>query len=149
MLRLTKRSEYGLMALAYLGSRAAEFCSVREMAEDMAVPARLLAEVLKDLARAELINSQRGPNGGYQFAKDPTHFTIFDIVEILEGEVQFTNCAPGLTCTRESSCTIHGAISKVAEQVKGVLDGFTLAHLTPGHPDHMMSAATAAKSLQV
>ena len=69
MLRLTRRSEYGLMALAYLASRPGEYCSVREIVEELKLPKRLLAEVLKDLSRAELLEATRGPGGGYRLTQ--------------------------------------------------------------------------------
>ena len=70
VIQLTKRTEYGLIALVHLADAAltgrdGAFVSVREIAEHYPVPKRLLAEVLKDLARAELVESARGKDGGY------------------------------------------------------------------------------------
>ena len=78
MLQLTKRTEYGLIALVHLMDQRdlashseAVFVSAREIGERYPVPRRLLAEVLKDLARAELVDSARGSTGGYSLARDP------------------------------------------------------------------------------
>ena len=51
MLQLTKRAEYGLIALSHLAARPGEFVSVREICERFPVPRRLVAEVLKELCR--------------------------------------------------------------------------------------------------
>ncbi len=54
MLQLTKRTEYGLIALVHLVDRRGEFVSAREIGDSYQVPRRLLAEVLKELSRAGL-----------------------------------------------------------------------------------------------
>ena len=59
MLRLTRRSEYGLMAMAYLAGQTPSFTSVREIGDHLAIPRRLLAEVLKDLARGGIVKAWR------------------------------------------------------------------------------------------
>jgi Rrf2 family protein len=69
VLQLTKRTEYGLIALVHMADRRGEVVSVREICEHYPVPRRLLAEVLKDLGRANLVESQRGATGGYQLAR--------------------------------------------------------------------------------
>ena len=51
MIQLTKRTEYGLIALVHMADREGQIVSVREIAERYPIPRRLLAEVLKDLCR--------------------------------------------------------------------------------------------------
>ena len=57
MLRLTKRSEYGLMALAFMAQSGQAYTSVREIVSELGIPRRLLAEVLKDLSHAEIVEA--------------------------------------------------------------------------------------------
>src|SRR5262245_1380439 len=71
MLQLTKRTEYGLIALVHMVDRERQLVSVREISEHYPIPRRLLAEVLKDLCRANLVDSQRGATGGYVLAREP------------------------------------------------------------------------------
>ena len=71
MLQLTKRTEYGLIALTFLTQRQGTICSVREICEHYPVPRRLVAEVLKDLCHAGLVDSHRGAAGGYTLARRP------------------------------------------------------------------------------
>lgn len=71
MLKLTKRTEYGLIALVHLAEHTGRVISAREIGEQYPVPRRLLAEVLKDLQHASLIDSQRGAHGGYSLAHPP------------------------------------------------------------------------------
>ena len=93
MLQLTKRTEYGLIALTVLAAREGQVVSVREIAERYPLPRRLLAEALKDLCRADLIESQRGAQGGYTLTRKADSVTVGDIVSALEGAPSMTSCA--------------------------------------------------------
>jgi Rrf2 family protein len=106
MLRLTRRSEYGLMALAFLASRPGAYCSVREIVEELKMPKRLLAEVLKELSRAQVVEATRGPGGGYRLLNPAEDIPLARIVEVLEGPVAMTDCMAD-HCELEASCIIQ------------------------------------------
>ena len=130
MLRLTRRSEYGLMALAYLASRPREYCSVREIVEELKLPKRLLAEVLKDLSRAGTVEATRGPGGGYRLVRSAEELPLAQVVEILEGPVAMTDCMTQ-TCELEASCIIQTGIGRVTSSIRNVLEDMTVAELLP------------------
>lgn len=134
MLRLTRRSEYGLMALAFLARRGSVFTSVRELGDQLSVPRRLLAEVLKDLARGGLVEGARGPGGGYRLVSDPRALPLGRVVEVLEGPIQVADCTDGGACEHEAVCGIQHGMRFVASRIKGVLDQSTLADLLDGPP---------------
>lgn len=102
MIQLTKRTEYGLIALVHLADKEGAFVSVREIADHYPVPKRLLAEVLKDLARAELLESARGKDGGYALRQRPEHITLAQIVAALEGRPSISSC-------ETDAAALHGA----------------------------------------
>ena len=83
MLQLTKRTEYGLIALTHLAHRAGSVASVREICDRYPVPRRLVAEVLKDLCHARLVESHRGAGGGYRLARSPEAISVGDVVEVV------------------------------------------------------------------
>lgn len=129
MLRLTRRAEYGLMAMAFLAGREASHVSVREIGDQLAIPRRLLAEVLKDLARGGLVEGARGPNGGYRLVEEPASMRLGRIVGVLEGPIQVADCVDGGSCEHESGCSIQHGMRFVANRIKQVLDQSTLADL--------------------
>ncbi len=129
MLRFTRRSEYGLMALTYLGQRAGEFGSVRAIVEELNIPKRLLAEVLKDLAKEGLVDSVRGPGGGYKLTRHPSQVSLADVVEALEGPMQISDCGTD-NCSLAMSCLIQNGISRVGQEIHSILQNHTLADMT-------------------
>lgn len=134
MLRLTRRAEYGLMAMAFLAGRESVHTSVREMGERLRVPRRLLAEVLKDLARGGLVEGARGPNGGYRLIAEAGELPLGRVLEVLEGPIQVADCADGGRCELETGCAIQNGMRFVAERIREVLDQSTLSDLVAAAP---------------
>lgn len=137
MLQLTKKTEYGLIALVHLADRGGELVSVREIGERYPIPKRLLAEVLKDLARAELVQSQRGATGGYSLARPAEAITLGQIVEALEGRPQLSNCEPSTPqrhseCEMQGFCRIRAPLHRLREHLVDLLEQTTLASLQTG-----------------
>jgi len=138
MLQLTKRTEYGLIALTYLAQRAGSVSSVREICEAYPVPRRLVAEVLKDLCHAQLVHSQRGATGGYALARPPETIRVCDVVMALEGQPSLTSCATlqGDTthaCGIENVCPIRSPIETLRHELWRLLARTTLQDLV-NHP---------------
>ncbi len=134
MLQLTKRTEYGLIALTHLVGRHGEFVSVREICERYPVPKRLVAEVLKELCRGGLLDSQRGATGGYALTRTPESITVRDVVGTLEGEPALTSCqsvghVASAGCDVEGVCPIRDPILRLRIEFWRLLEHMTLRDL--------------------
>src|SRR6185503_16974991 len=83
MLRLTKKADYGLMALKYLAEHPEEASlSARDIASAYHIPPQLLAKILQLLARQGLLQSHAGMNGGYSLTRDPRDISVFEVIRI-------------------------------------------------------------------
>lgn len=138
MLQLTKRTEYGLIALVHMVDRDGTVVSVREISEHYPVPRRLLAEVLKDLCRANLVTSQRGATGGYVLARPAESITLGEVVTALEGTPMLSSCeslgaASHGECDLEPTCPIRSPLHRIREGIWGLMQRTTLRSLArPG-----------------
>jgi Rrf2 family protein len=129
-MRLTARSEYGMLALIDLAEAYGERpLSVREMAEERDLPTPFLEQLFAALRRAGLVTGIRGPHGGFTLARDPKSITALDIVEALEGEVAPTVCAQQGACDRSDSCAASSVWTDVATSVRETLALWDLAKL--------------------
>jgi Rrf2 family protein len=149
MLRLTRRSEYGLMAMALLARRAPTFACVREIGDQLNVPRRLLAEVLKDLARGGLVEGARGPGGGYRLMDTPAALSLGRILEVLEGPIHVVDCSDDGACEHESSCVIQTGMRFVSGRIQDLLNQSTLADLEAGLPAERTIPALTALQISV
>ena len=134
MLQLTKRTEYGLIALVHLADRGEEYVSVREICEHYPVPRRLVAEVLKDLTREGLVQSLRGASGGYALSRSADDITLAQVVDALEGSPELTNCevstlVQGTGCEVKPTCPIRSPIHVLRERIWELMETTTLRAL--------------------
>lgn len=132
MLRLSKKVEYGLIALQHL-ARSGSVATAREIADEYGMPYDLLAKVLQSLKRDGMIYSYQGVRGGYALMLAPQSITLSRVVNALEEENSITACtAPGTeghTCERAASCTIKGPMQRLQETLEKALDTVTVAQL--------------------
>jgi Rrf2 family protein len=141
MLQLTKRTEYGLIALVHMVDQGGEFVSAREICDIYPVPRRLLAEVLKDLTRNGLVESQRGANGGYALARTPESITVGTVVTALEGPPSLASCSTtdlkkdgAGSCDVESVCPIRDPLQRIREGIWRQMEHTSLRSLVDPSP---------------
>jgi Rrf2 family protein len=129
MFRLSKKADYGLIALKHLAMHADESISAREIAAHYHIPAELLAKVLQKSARKGLLVSQHGMNGGYVLARDPARISIVDVVEALEGPISITPCEKGDDCQQLQTCSVRDPLLKIKAKVVRILGDTSIYEL--------------------
>ena len=129
MFRLSKKADYGLIAMKHLAMHSDESISAREIAAEYHIPAELLAKVLQKLARKGLLVSQQGMNGGYVLARDPARISIVDVVEALEGPISITPCERGDECQQLQMCSVRDPLLKIKAKVVRVLGDTSIYEL--------------------
>ncbi|PKQ29427.1 MAG: Rrf2 family transcriptional regulator [Actinobacteria bacterium HGW-Actinobacteria-10] len=128
-MRLSARSEYGLLALIDMASaQDGRPLVTRDLAESRGIPSAFLEQLLADLRRAGLVRATRGPHGGFALARTAEEITALEIIEALEGPIAPSVCAPD-ACGREEGCAAASVWGDVSGAVRGALSGFTLARL--------------------
>jgi len=136
MLRLTKKADYGLMALKYLAEQSAEHpdapvpASAKDIADAYHIPPQLLAKILQTLARGGLLVSHAGTNGGYALARPATEISAFEVIRAIDGPLFITSCITiHGTCDLAGHCTIKEPLRKVNDSIKDLLSGIRIADL--------------------
>ena len=85
-MKLTRRSEYALLALIHLARAKGEgYVSVAAMAEAQGLPAKFLEQLLMALKRARIVKSQKGPHGGYRLARPAEKISLAEVIRLLDG----------------------------------------------------------------
>ena len=137
MLNLTRKTDYALVALAYLAQRRcqeASPASARLIAQRFHLPLALLTNIMKALASAKIVTSTRGSQGGYALAYEPDQVTLLQVITATEGPMQFAQCVNGLPvmgqgCPIEEDCPIRLPIRRLHQRLNGYLEQTTLADL--------------------
>ena len=131
MLRLTKKADYGLMALKFLAERPERASqSAKDIADAYGIPSQLLAKILQRLTKVGLLRSHAGINGGYSLSKTPSEISAFEVIRAIDGPLFITSCDNGLRpCDLNDSCTIKEPLRKVNESITEVLKALSVADL--------------------
>ena len=130
MLKLTKKADYGLIALRHLASIPGATASAKDMAEAYYLPVPLLAKVLQQLTRAGILRSVAGTNGGYKLMRHPGTVSALEVVRAIDGPVILTHCfTEHGTCDQSDNCTVREPLRKVHEAILDVLNRFTITDL--------------------
>jgi len=138
MLKISKLTDYGILAAVYLARKRGEIVAAREIAEFYSLPVPMVSKVLKALHHeGNLVTSHRGVGGGYSFDRDPGRVTLSDLLEILEGpwdlvECETTDDAGHAVCGIRRSCPSRGFMSGINRSIKHAFDQITLTDLMRG-----------------
>jgi Rrf2 family protein len=112
-MRFSQRSEYALRVLVELAKRRATACPTpsREIARVQKIPVRFCEQVVQDLRRAGLIESQRGATGGVRLERDPATIPVSEVIEAIEGPVVTQACLDPFD--DEARSQAHSAIQEM------------------------------------
>ena len=149
MLRLTKKADYGLMALKYLAEHTCGGAqSAKDIAEAYHIPPPLLAKILQTLARAGLLQSHAGTNGGYALARRPEEISAFEAIRAIDGPLFITSCITiHGACDLAGHCTIKEPLRKVNDSIKDLLSGIRISDLIEQTDDGRESSAPVGGGL--
>jgi len=148
MLKLTKKADYGLIAVRHLAEHAdLGACSAKDLAEMYGIPQEALAKILQRLVRSKLLVSQHGTNGGYVLARDPRTISALEVIRAIEGPLFITSCNnSSKACSTSSKCTVREPLQKVSRTIEEVLGRLSVWELREGTDDSAPVASSLATS---
>ena len=137
MLKISRLTDYGLLAAVYLARNPGEVTSAREIAEFYHLPLPAVTKVLKTLHHGGVISSHRGVGGGYSFDGNAEVVTLGRLIEIFEGPWDLTECETfddhgEATCAIRIACPSRRFMFGINRAVKGAFEQVTLDDLVRG-----------------
>jgi len=144
MLKLTKKADYGLIAMRYLAEAApCSSCSAKDIADAHGIPPELLAKILQRLVKAGLLRSHHGTNGGYVLARDPRTISAFEVIKAIEGPLFLTSCVTTRgDCEHTTRCTVREPLRKVSQSIEEVLSRITIFDMGEQTPESSQELVT-------
>jgi Rrf2 family protein len=131
VLKLSKKADYALMAMKHLAEHAERgSCSAKDVAEAYGIPPEALAKILQRLARAGLLHSQHGMNGGYTLARSAQEISAYEVIRTIDGPLFITSCITVRgECDQTERCTIREPLRKVNQSIEEVLRKIRIADM--------------------
>ncbi len=132
MLKLSKKADYGLIAVKHLAIYGAEgACSAADIAEKYGISTPLMAKILQKLARHRLVTARHGSSGGYQLARDPSTITALEVISAIDGPLVITSCVTSRgECYQTPTCTVREPLRRVNESILQVLSAVTISQMS-------------------
>jgi len=129
---ITRASEYAILSLILL-SKAESPMDSDTLSRELAISKSFLAKILQSLAKAQILNSYKGVNGGFALNKDPKDINMLAVASCVEGKAPAVfECAPSQEdCPSEkaSTCSIWPFLHKLQGKIDLFLEDLTLADL--------------------
>ncbi|HVR37768.1 MAG TPA: Rrf2 family transcriptional regulator [Thermoanaerobaculia bacterium] len=137
MLKISKLTDYGLLASVYLARHHAEVVAAREIAEFYHLPLPMITKVLKTLHCGGVIKSLRGVAGGYTFEGDAELVTLGQLIDVLEGPWDLVECESyddhgHAVCAIRVACPSRRFMFGINSAIKGAFEQVTLGDLMRG-----------------
>lgn len=130
MLSLTCKT--AIKAVIYLSSKSREGqkTSIKEISGPIAASEHTVGKILQLLARRKIINSLKGPNGGFYMDEEQQQLPIIHIVKAIEGDAIFQECGLGLSkCSASHPCPIHTEYKVARDRMKKIFKENKVADL--------------------
>ena len=130
MLKITRKVEYALIAVRHLKENSENLVTVNEISKLYGIPREILAKTMQRLASENIVNSVKGPHGGYKATPRASNTTLYDFFEILEGPTAIMDCYFDSGCDHLTSCNIRSPINKINDSIRNLFNNLTLADLS-------------------
>lgn len=133
MLRLSKKGEYGVRAMLEIAKNYGKGpVTIKEIGERQEAPIPYLEQLLNRLRREGLIESVRGPGGGYVLGRKPSNINLGEVLNALEGPIALSEClnpSGEYDCSRINACVTRLLLKRLGEKINNFLNKTTLKDL--------------------
>lgn len=120
----SKRCEYAIRAVIYIAqnSKDGSRIAIRDIAKGIDSPEHFIAKILQEMSRKGLVNSIKGPNGGFYLDKKSLKHSIADIVVHVDGDNVFSGCVLGLDqCSELKPCPMHEKYKPIRKKLNEMM----------------------------
>ncbi len=129
-MKLSTKGRYGVKAMMDLAVHYGEIpTSIKSISERQGISEYYLEQLFSPLRKAKLIKSIRGAQGGYILNRLPKEITILEIMNILEGPVEISDCLNKEDCNHIDACATRVLWQKISDSINNVMAGITLGDM--------------------
>lgn len=130
----SKACEYGIRSVLHIAtqSKDGKRVSLKEIAAAIDSPEAFTAKILQQLARHRIVDSIKGPNGGFEIAPNKMgEIYLSHIVKAIDGDQVYRGCGLGLAeCNEDKPCPVHNQFKQIRDELKDMLESTSMDDLT-------------------
>ena len=128
-MKMSTKGRYAVMAMIDIGEHSAgKPVSLAEIAERQDISQEYLEQLFGKLRKAGLVESTRGPGGGYRLAREASEIPMADIILAVDETLRVTRCEGDAVegCVKGEKCSAHDLWSSLGRQMMNFLGSITL-----------------------
>jgi|SRR6476659_1631427 len=126
----SKTCEYAMRSVFFIAHKTIDGnrVGIKEIAKGINSPEHFLAKILQDLSRRGIVQSVKGPNGGFYMDQYSLNRPLADVVEAVDGDRLFIGCGLGLEyCSELNPCPLHNDFKTIRDQINKMLKTTSIA----------------------
>jgi Rrf2 family iron-sulfur cluster assembly transcriptional regulator len=141
-MRLTTKGRYAVTAMLDLAiNREQGPITLADISQRQGISLSYLEQLFSRLRKKGLVDSARGPGGGYRLSRSADAIAIADVVSAVDEKVDATRCKGLKNCNDSRACLTHQLWSDLSEQIRDFLSGITLADVLEKRPQEVSKEA--------
>ena len=121
----SKSCEYAIKAMIFVAQKSKEEArvGVKDIAKGINAPEHFIAKILQELSRKNLVQSIKGPNGGFYLEKVDFKTSLADIVKAIDGDKIYNDCVLGLkACSQKNPCPVHNEYKEIKKNLIAMIE---------------------------
>ncbi len=129
---LSNTSKYAIRAVIYVALYASpdNKKGLKEISAELGIPQPFLGKILQVLSRHQILDSSKGPHGGFTLKKAAIDISLMEIIDIIDGKDAFNQCLIRTSeCSNESPCSLHDKVAPYRQGLRSTLLTETIADL--------------------
>jgi Rrf2 family iron-sulfur cluster assembly transcriptional regulator len=152
-MRITTKGRYALRAMTNLAlSPQDRPKAIKVIAAEEEISPEFLEQIFFRLKKAGVINSVRGPGGGFILNKDPETITVKEIFVAVDEGLDLTPCSTcndngEYECTKIDTCLVHNVWREASDHINRFFDGITLARVMDKDSDSPLSKVLSGEEV--
>lgn len=129
-MRLTTKGRYAVTAMLDLAVHAVDGpVPLADISQRQGISLSYLEQLFAKLRREGLVDSARGPGGGYRLSRSSGEITVVQVIGAIDETVEATRCGGLANCQDGEPCLTHELWSDLSQQIYDFLSGISLAQL--------------------
>ena len=130
-MQLTTTSKYAIRIMSFMANNSnLELFNAKKISQELNIPYKFMSKIMSDLAKANLIISIRGRDGGYKLAKEASQIKIIEILNVFDGFAHREECILGIgKCDGINKCSLHDQWYKPKQLIIDMFENTTLENL--------------------
>jgi FeS assembly SUF system regulator len=132
MLKITKLADYAVLIMKEIAAQPQNIKQINNatISQNIGITLSTVQKITKILQKSALLDSIRGPEGGYKLSQDKNQITLADIIIAIEGKPALTECTHSIdTCELSSHCKVSGHWQVINRIVFDALNNVSLVSL--------------------